>query len=87
MDPDFVVQVKYTIFWLNIGLRVYLDLYAPDFSKTTSKYLFVSVLVYHGLCLKGRPWSCGHLVGGSLTDHLTEQTRTDMSAKPATGVE
>ena len=42
---------------------------------------------YHGLCLKGKPWSCGHPVGGSLTDsHLTEQTRTDMSAKPAAGV-
>ena len=26
------------------------------------------------------PWSCGHLVGGSLTDlHFIEQTRTNMS--------
>ena len=21
---------------------------------------------YHSLCLKGKPWSCGHPVGGSL---------------------
>ena len=27
MDPDFVVKVKCTIFWLSRGLRVYLDLY------------------------------------------------------------
>ena len=38
MDPDFVVPVKYTIFWLNRGLRVYLDVYASDFSKSTSQY-------------------------------------------------
>ena len=30
---------------------------------------------YHSLCLKGNPW---HL--GLLSDHLTELTRTDMSA-------
>ena len=33
---------------------------------------------YHSLCLKGRPWSCRHPLG-SLSDHLTEQTRTNMS--------
>ena len=38
MGTDFVLQVKYPIFWLNRGLRVYLDLYAPDFPKSTSKY-------------------------------------------------
>ena len=27
-----------------------------------------SDFVYHGLCLKSKPWSCGHPVGGSLTD-------------------
>ena len=32
-DNDFVLQVKCTIFWLNRCLRVYLDLYAPDFQK------------------------------------------------------
>ena len=31
MDTGFVLQVKCTIFWFNIGLRVYLDLYVPDF--------------------------------------------------------
>ena len=40
MNPDFVVQIKCTIFWLNRGLSVNLDLYAPDFPKSTSKYLF-----------------------------------------------
>ena len=37
MDPDFVVQVKCIIFWLNWGLRVFLDTYVPDFPKSTSK--------------------------------------------------
>ena len=34
MNPDFVVQVKCTILWVNMGLRVYLDLYAPYFPKS-----------------------------------------------------
>ena len=38
MGTDFVLQIKCTIFWLNRGLREYLDLYAPDFPKSTSKY-------------------------------------------------
>ena len=38
MGTDFVIQVKFTIFWLNRGLRVYLDLYASDFPKSTSQY-------------------------------------------------
>ena len=38
MCTDFVLQVKFTIFWLNRGLRVYLDLYASDFPKSTSQY-------------------------------------------------
>ena len=42
MDPDFV-KVKFTIFWRNRGLKVYLDLYAPNFQKNISKYFF-------GLC-------------------------------------
>ena len=40
MGTDFFLQVKCTIFWLNIGLRVYLDLYVPDFPKSTSKYFW-----------------------------------------------
>ena len=27
---DFVLQIKCTIFWLYIGLRIYFDLYVPD---------------------------------------------------------
>ena len=47
MDPDFVVWVKCTIFCLNRGLSVYLGLYAPDFPKNTSKYLFdISSFLY-----------------------------------------
>ena len=34
-DPDFILQVRCTIFWLKRGLRVCLDLYAPDFLKST----------------------------------------------------
>ena len=45
LDPDFVVQVKCTIFWLNRGLRVYLDLYgglrAEVPTSTLSTHLFV----------------------------------------------
>ena len=33
MDCDYVFQVKCTIFWLNRGVRVYFNLYAPDFSR------------------------------------------------------
>ena len=36
----FFFKVKYTIFWLNIGLRVYINLYVQDFPKSTSKYFF-----------------------------------------------
>ena len=42
MDPDFVVLVKSTIFWLNWGLRVHMDLYALDFPKCSSKDLFAT---------------------------------------------
>ena len=63
MDPDFVVQVKCTIFGLNRGLRVYVDMYALDFykKKSTSKYLFctdqteVSDVRYYGLKMKSPP--------------------------------
>ena len=41
MGTDFVFQMKCTIFWLTIGLRVYLGLYVPDFPKNTSKYFFL----------------------------------------------
>ena len=44
MYTDFVLQVKRTIFWLNIGLIVYLYFYVPDFPKSTTKYFF-SILV------------------------------------------
>ena len=45
MDPDFVVHVKCTIFWLNGGLRVSLDLFARDFPKSSSQYLFCTEVV------------------------------------------
>ena len=38
---------------------------------------FVVVNFYHGPALVG-PWSCGHPIQ-EVTDHLTEQTRTNMS--------
>ena len=32
--------------------------------QVKSFFLFISsTLFYHGLCLKGKPWSCGHPVG------------------------
>ena len=46
MGTDFVLQVKCTIFWLNIGLRAYLDLYVPDFPKSNSKYVFYILVLF-----------------------------------------
>ena len=49
MDPDFVVQVKCTIFGLNRGFRVYLDLYAQEFQKSIFMYLlYTEVVRKHG---------------------------------------
>ena len=45
MGTDFIFQVKCTMFWIKRGLRVHLDLYAPDFPKCTSKYLLFSKVV------------------------------------------
>ena len=39
MGTDFDLQVKCTLLWPNRGLSVYLDLYAPYFPRSTSKYL------------------------------------------------
>ena len=54
MDPDLVVQVKCTVFWLNWGFRVYLNLLAIDFPKRSSMYLFGlnTVLVQNTLFLR-----------------------------------
>ena len=64
MFTDFVLKVKCTIFWLNRGLMVYLDFYAPDFPKSTSKYflqpstfslkhpIFVAILVKNHQIMK-----------------------------------
>ena len=46
MGTDFVLQVKCTIFWLNIRLRVYLDLHVPDFPKSNSKYFFFILALF-----------------------------------------
>ena len=46
---DFVCQVKCTIFWLKRGLNVHLNLFLPDFSKSTFEYLlFTKVIRKHG---------------------------------------
>ena len=47
MDPDFVVQVKGTIFWLHKGLGVYLGLYAPDLPKNPLSTFLASVSVQY----------------------------------------
>ena len=39
MYSDFVVELKSSKFWINRGLRVYLDLYALNFQKFTFKYM------------------------------------------------
>ena len=38
MCTDLVFHGQCTIFWLKRRLRVHLDLYAPDFPKSTYKY-------------------------------------------------
>ena len=43
---DFVPQGKCTIFWLNRGLRVYLDFYVSDFPKSISKYFLYPSTFY-----------------------------------------
>ena len=44
MGTEFVPQGKYTIFWLNRGLRVYLDLYVSVFQKVSLSNLYILVL-------------------------------------------
>ena len=46
MGTEFVPQGKCTIFWLNRGLRVYLDLYVSDFPKSISKYFLYPSTFY-----------------------------------------
>ena len=45
--------------------------------------MYIYILFTIALTLVG-PWSCGHPVRGSLTDHFIEQTRTNMP-QPAKG--
>ena len=52
MHTDFVANVKFTIFWLNRGLRVYSDLYEPDLEKKTYFFYF-----FHA---KKPNLKCGH---------------------------
>ena len=55
MGTDFVLQVKCTIFWLDRGLRVFLDLYVPDFPKSTPKYfLYPSTFIVQNTLF----WRC-----------------------------
>ena len=42
--PDFILHVKWTIFWLNKGLRLNLDLYAPDFANILQSMFYPVVL-------------------------------------------
>ena len=64
MCTDFVLQVKWSTFWVNRGLRVYLDLYVTDFLKGTSKYFlypstFLCKTFYFGdIFVKRTPKSC-----------------------------
>ena len=44
MGTDFVLQVKGTKFWLNRGLRVYLDLYVSDFQKVPLSTFYILIV-------------------------------------------
>ena len=57
MDPDFVAQVKSTIFWLNRGLRVFLDLKEPDFQLPISMFFVQKYLASMDL---GASQQCVH---------------------------
>ena len=41
---------KCTIFWINIGLCVYSDLYKPDFPKSTTRYLCYTKILKRNGC-------------------------------------
>ena len=68
MYTDFVLEGKWTIFWLKRGLRVYLDLYVPDCPKRTSKYFYSLVLFsqkppyFEGFLLKNPPNPCEQIL-------------------------
>ena len=47
MDPDLIVQVKCTIFWLDRGLRVSFGYVCAGFSKNTSN-LYAEEVRKHG---------------------------------------
>ena len=44
MDPDFVIEVKGTIFGLNRGSKGCFDLYAADFPKNTGKNFYFGTM-------------------------------------------
>ena len=44
-DPDFTFQLKFTIFWFNRGLIIYLNLYARDFQKKNPLGMFYTLVV------------------------------------------
>ena len=48
MNPEFVIRQKCSIFWANRVLRVYFDLYAANFPKSTMKFFFLLL----STCLK-----------------------------------
>ena len=75
MDPDFVLHVKCTIFWLNRGLRVYFDLHPPDFPKSTSKYLvgLITFLVQN-IQFWRRLWFNNHSNNGK---HIFEEKKVN----------
>ena len=46
MCTDFVIQVKYTIFWLNRGLRLYLDWYVRDVQRKVPQGTFYILILF-----------------------------------------
>ena len=57
MDPDFVVHVKRTLFWLNRALSVYLDMDVLNFPKSTSKFPFcLNTLLVQNTVVWSRFW-------------------------------
>ena len=60
-SADFVPQGKCTIFWLNRGLRVYLDLYVLDFPQNISKYVLYPSTLY------SKTLYCGGIFGWTTT--------------------
>ena len=83
--PQYQSEVRQT--WSLSHMHGYYLISMSNFISPWTNFALYLIFTM-ALTLAG-PWSCGHPVGRSLTDHFIEQTRTNMSKpgqRPATAV-